>query len=101
MPILNRNMVLVLKLKNFCKINHIHASFLLMINKENVQVMIGKSNCAIQSLTITEITCILGASSSGSYSVLVQTANAGLSNNDILFQYDLNVDSLSDIQGKS
>ncbi len=64
-----------------------------------MKVLIGNSNCLIQTVTDVEITCNLVNNSAGNYSVLVQTTSSGFSNKDIKFQYELKVDSFSNTEG--
>ena len=64
-----------------------------------MDVLIGNLNCLIQTVTDVEITCNLGENAAGNYPVLVQTTSSGFSNKDIIFQYELKVDSISNTEG--
>lgn len=66
-----------------------------------INVGIGKSVCSIVSASNSQIKCFLGQNAAGNYSLLVQIDGKGYANRNVSFNYDLNVISLSKIEGKS
>ena len=67
--------------------------------KVNTSVTVGNSSCTIVSVSSTQITCNLGDNSAGTYPVIVLINNLGYANNDVMFKYDLAVESLSSSEG--
>ena len=66
---------------------------------DNISISIGDSACSINSASDTQITCSLGQNSGGTYPVIVLINNKGYANKNIMFTYDLSVDSLSSSEG--
>lgn len=65
----------------------------------NANVLVGSSPCLVQSISSTQVVCILGQSAAGSFPVQVQITDLGYSNANVLFTYDLTLVSLSNVQG--
>ncbi|CAH1789358.1 unnamed protein product [Owenia fusiformis] len=65
---------------------------------ENATVTLG-SMCVITSATATNITCTLGASSAGNYTINVDIPGIGLATSNIIFTYTLRADSISPSTG--
>lgn len=62
-------------------------------------VTVGGINCPLVNITLTTITCTVASSSAGAQPVVVQVASAGLSNSNVRFQYNLQVTSVSPVEG--
>jgi hypothetical protein len=60
--------------------------------------MIGKSECAIQTSTKTQVECILGTNRAGSYPIILKVNPTGYANSDITITYTLKIASLSNSQ---
>ncbi len=74
--------------------------FVISILKADVSVLIGNVACNVQSVSETQIECILGPNSAGSYPVIVKVDPFGFSNKNIQFRYILEVSTLSPFEGK-
>jgi len=62
-------------------------------------VNVGGVGCTIVTVSSTTITCTLGSSQAGSLSVVATVAGAGRSNGNVLFQYNLQVTSVTPSRG--
>jgi hypothetical protein len=70
-----------------------------MLDADNV-VWVGGSDCLVTSSQVAEIQCNLGAEVTGSHRVQVLVQGAGLSNDDVMFEYQLSVASIEPASGK-
>lgn len=62
-------------------------------------MIVGDKECTSPQVNSDQITCTLAANSAASLSVLIIT-DSGDSNNDVKFLYSLEVESLSNTEGK-
>ena len=62
-------------------------------------MIVGDKECTSLQVSSDQITCTLASNSAASLPVLIQT-DSGDSNNDVNFLYSLEVESLSNTQGK-
>ena len=74
-------------------------NYLVLFSLDNISISIGNSACSINIASYTQITCSLGQNSAGTYPVLVLINNKGYANKNIMFAYDLSVESLSSSEG--
>ena len=61
--------------------------------------MLGNVECPIQQINSNDVQCTVPSNSAGNFAVSLQS-DTGNSNNDVLFQYNLQISSLSSTQGK-
>ena len=62
--------------------------------------MLGSAGCDIISVTDTEIICALGPNEAGTSYIVVDRSDMGHSNNDISYEFELSISSLSHDEGR-